>query len=197
MKAIRIFTILVAVALSVVVFAAKTQETVKKEIPKYTVISVQLDDTLSSTTSKVGETFSSHNTAPSGGFPKNTTFVGVVTSVAKNTSKTPAHIDVKFTKAELPDGKSYAIQGVLSSAEGVKEAGVTGKQSKKSNKTKGIAIGTIAGALVGVPVIGGAAGYAFGAHKPGKTSEVEVKAGTKFYIMLTKPVTIQVPAHKK
>ena len=195
----RYVSVVLVVALVISALAAVAQQarkTEKKTIPKYTVIPLVLDDAVSSKTAKVGDRIESHCVGPNcGGFPVNTTFVAVITEVGPPKGKVPAHVSGKFVEVVLPDGKKYPIEAVLSTPEGVKRGPVTGK-AKPGGKTKGAAVGTVAGALVGVPVAGGAVGWAFGAKKKGKTAEVQVPAGTKFHVMLTKPATIEVPARR-
>jgi len=166
-------------------------------VEKYTVIPVVLDDSLSSKTNRVGDTFNAHCMgANCAGFPSPTTFVGRITDVMAKQGDQPGHIHVAFTAAVLPDGTKVPIDAVLSSAEGVASGDMQGKQAKKGARTKGAAIGAGLGALIGGnkwkgALWGGAAGWALGDIDKGKTKDIDVPAGTKFYIALRQRVILK------
>lgn len=164
-------------------------------VPKYTVIPVVLDDTLSSGKNKVGDKFEVHCTGTNcGGFPANTTFVGTVLEAYPKQSKAPGKLKVKFTQAVLPDNTKVSIQAVPSTAEGVKGEGATGKSAKTTRAKRGTAAGALVGGLAGGwggAAIGAGAGYLAGKATEGKYEDITVPAGTKGYIVLTQPATFK------
>lgn len=184
-------TVMLATTIVGTLYAAdQPQNTV---IPKYTVVPVILDDTISTKKNKTGDKVEVHCVGKDcGGFPSGTTFVGVL-NIQPATGNQPGKGSVQFVQAVLPDERKIAIQAVPSSAEGVKTEGQTGKKSKKQAQTTGAIIGAGIGGIAGGfggAVIGGAAGLGAGSLTKGKGKDIEVKAGTKGYITMLKPVTI-------
>jgi hypothetical protein len=170
-----------------------------KLIEKYTVIPVVLDDTVSSKTAKVGDRFEGHCTGPDcGGFPKNTTFQGVITIAQAAQPGQGGMLGAKIVAAVLPDGTKVNIEAVPSTKDGVKIVSVSGTVAKKGQGKKGGITGAVLGGLIGGDlegaVVGGAVGAAAGNLTKGKTTDVERKAGHKGYIMMTKPVTLPASA---
>ena len=163
-------------------------------VEKYTVIPVVLDDTLTSKTAKVGQKFETHNTAPEGGFPKNTTFAGVITKVRRAKGGTPGMLAGKYTAAVLPDGNKLPITAVASTKDGIKVASKTGKTAKKNTGENvgmgGAAVGALLGGGLKGAILGGALGFGAGKAIQGKTTDAEVKAGTRVYVMLMKAVRL-------
>jgi hypothetical protein len=164
----------------------------KRLVEKYTVIPVVLDDPLSSRTAHIGQKFETHCTTSSSGFPRNTTFVGVITQAQPRQGGQPGLLAAVFVEAILPAGQHVAIEAVPSSAEGVKLPEKQGSQAKKGATGTGALAGGALGALIGRELkgalIGGAVGAGVGAAATGKTTDVELKAGTNGYIMLTQSV---------
>ena len=191
MKLHTLLLILAASAMAIAI-ASAAEGPAAQTIPKYTVIPVILDDTISTARNKTGDKFEVHCTGSNcGGFPSGTTFVGILTITPAQGEK-PAQGSAKFVSAILPDERKIEILAVPSTAEGVKVDGKTGETTKKKSKKKGARIGGVIGTLAaGFPgavagrVVGGAAG-----SKKAKGLDIELKAGLKGYIMLTEPATI-------
>src|SRR5262245_7056728 len=113
-----------AVALAVGTGSAASKGMV---IPKYTVIPVVLDDTISSKTARVGDRVECHCTGPDcGGFPVNTTFQGIITVAQASGDGQPGVMDGKVIAAVLPDGTKINIEAVPSSKDGVKKGAIQG-----------------------------------------------------------------------
>jgi hypothetical protein len=161
----------------------------KKLVDKYTVIPIVLDDPLTSRTAHIGQKFATHNTEPAGAFPRNTTFVGVITEARPAGGGKAGLLAGKFTQAMLPNGHKVAIEGVPSTKDGVKIPNKTGSTAKKKSGEKGAVVGAAAGGIfgqtLGGALIGGAAGFGVGKAVQGKTTDAEIKAGARGYLMLT------------
>jgi len=175
------------------------QKPAAKTVPKYTVIPVVLDDTISSVKNKTGDKFEVHCVGPNcGGFPSGTTFIGVLT-ITRAQGEKPATGSAKFVSAVLPDERKIQIQAVPSTADGVKieskTAGTTKKETRRKVGALGAGIGALTDGFKGA-VVGGAIGAAAGSAAKSKGKEGEIKAGTKGYIMLTKLATIPPPKGK-
>lgn len=200
-------TIFVVSLLALLAAPSFAQETV---IPQYTVIPVVLDNGLNSAVSKVGDTFYSHCTGPNcSGFPAGTKFLGRVTSVVRASGKTPGQIDVRFVQAILPDGKTIAINGMLSSLASnavttdPQTGRLTARSERRNDRNRFIYYGAGAGVLIGVltrgnilkgALLGAAAGWLAGALiRTTDARDVDVSPGTEFGIMLTQSVKIPAP----
>lgn len=157
-------------------------------VPKYTVIPVILDNTVSSATNKVGDTFQGHCYGTNcGGFPANTTFVGKLTVVQPKQAKAPGKLKAEITSAILPDGTRVVVSAVPSTEQGVPKEGVTGKTAKPQHRKTGTVAGGVIGGLAGGwggAAIGAGAGYLTGKAVEGKYTDVTVPVGTKGYITL-------------
>jgi hypothetical protein len=165
-------------------------------VPKYTVIPVILDNTVSSATNRVGDRVEAHCYGSNcGGFPANTTFVGKLTVVQPKQAKAPGKLKAEITSAILPNGTRVAVSAVPSTEQGVPKEGATGKSAKTQHRRTGTvaggAIGAIAGGWGGA-AIGAGAGYLTGKAVEGKYTDVTVNAGTKGYITLTAPAQFKV-----
>jgi hypothetical protein len=187
----------------------------KKKITYYsvkagTVIRVRLETTLNSKSSHVGQTFNSTVVDPvysSQGvllIPAGSTVVGHVTSAipgAKNGK--PGTIDVDFTSIKLPNHRTAAINGTLTSleADGTtsnEEGTATGKKTSK-RKLKFIGGGAAGGAVIG-GIAGGGSGAAIGAgvgavggfigKKLSKGPNAEVARGTEFGVYLNRAISL-------
>lgn len=177
-------------------------------VPENTVIPVTLDKTLSSATSRVGDTFVAHHEGVNGaGFPEHTKFTGRVSSVTRASGKTAGQLGVAFVSAKLPNGTSVPIVGKLTSLDekSVKTDPATGRlvgttAAQKANLAF-IAYGAGGGLLLGeltgknktlYTVLGAAAGYLYGQKqaKPAIGKDVRVLAGTGFGILLGRDVAL-------
>lgn len=199
-----IFMVSLLALLAAPIFA---QETV---IPQYTVIPVVLDNGLNSAVNKVGDKFYSHCTGPNcSGFPAGTKFLGRVTSVVRASGKTPGQIDVRFVQAILPDDRTIAINGMLSSLASnavttdPQTGRLTARAERRNDRNRFIYYGAGAGVLIGAltkgnilkgALLGAAAGWLAGALiRTTDARDVDVSPGTEFGIMLTRSVTIPAP----
>ena len=178
-------------------------------VPANTVIRVRLNEQLSSRTARVGDRFSANVTEPvHGGAGVEVISVGSkvwgrVSSVKRSGRRSPGQITVAFNQVQLPNGKTYTINGSLSSlqADDVNsdnEGTVEGRSNRKRDAVfigGGAATGAIIGAIAGGgkgaglgALIGGALGT--GARVYEKESEAEVKSGTEFGVILNRSVTL-------
>jgi hypothetical protein len=193
MRGIVVVVLAIVLAVSIApAFAGSKPASVT--IPKYTVVPVTLDDTISTKKNKTGDTFQVHCMGPDcGGFPSGTTFVGVLT-ITPAQKHEPATGSAKFTQAILPDQRKIWIDAAPSTAEGVKKEGTTAGKSKNKARNTGAAVGGAIGALTGWGhggvVVGAAVGAAAGQLSKGQGKDLEFKAGTKGYMVMLQPVTI-------
>lgn len=179
-------------------------------VPTDTVIRVRLNESLNSGTARIGDRFSSNVTEPvyGGGsgvdvIPVGSKIWGRVTQVTRAGKRTPGNITVAFDSAQLPSGKSYPINGSLSSLETDRvnadnEGTVKGTSNRKRDAVfigGGAATGAIIGAIAGGgkgAAIGGILGGALGtgARVLEKEKEAQVKSGTEFGVILNRAVSL-------
>lgn len=177
-------------------------------VPANTVIRVRLDNQLNSKTARVGDRFTTTVTEPAyaGGVEVilvGSKIAGRVASVQRAGRRTPGSITVSFYSVQLPSGKSYAINGSLSSLEADdvnadNEGTVEGKSNRKRDAvfigggaTTGAIIGAIAGGGKGAAIgaiLGG--GLGTGARVYEREREAEVKSGTEFGVILNRSVRL-------
>lgn len=183
-------------------------------VPVYTVsngtnMRARMDDTLSSKTAKVGDTFTATITEPvysTNGvvvIPAGSTVTGRVDSVKKaGKSGKPGEIGVGFTQVRLPNGKRHAINAALTDLEGKttsdNESTASGKKMK-NRKLIFIGGGGAGGAVLGAAIGGGkgaliggliGAGGGFLGEKLTKGPEAEVKSGTEFGVLLNQSISL-------
>lgn len=189
----------------------------KKAVYKVPVYSVEtgttmrsrMNETLSSKTAKVGNTFTATITEPvysTNGvvvIPVGSKVTGRVDSVkpAAKSGK-PGEIGVSFTQVRLPNGKVRAINGSLTDLEGKTSSDneSTAKGKKMGNRKLifiggGGAGGAVLGAAIGGgkgALIGGllGAGGGFLGEKMTKGPEAEVKSGTEFGVYLNQAISM-------
>ena len=178
-------------------------------VPTNTVIRVRMNEHLNSKTARIGDRFSTNVTEPvyaNGGtqvIPVGSRIWGRVSSVRAAGRRTPGNITVSFTSVQLPNAKSYPINGSLTTlqADDVNsdnEGTVKGKGNRKRDAVF-IGGGAAGGALIGA-IAGGGKGAAIGALLGGalgtgarvyeKESEADVKSGTEFGVILNRPVSL-------
>ena len=178
-------------------------------VPTNSVIRVRMNENLNSKSARVGDRFSTTVEEPvyaSGGtqvVPVGARIWGRVASVRPAGKRTPGNITVSFTSIEMPNGKSYPINGSLTSLEADdvnadNEGTVKGKGNRKRDAVF-IGGGAAGGALIGA-IAGGGKGAAIGALLGGalgtgarvyeKESEADVKSGTDFGVILNRPVSL-------
>src|SRR5215510_12434771 len=196
-------TMLVALVTVVLVVINGSAQTKKKTgPPKYTlaantVLRLRLNDPLTSKKAKVGDQFRSTVVDPvyAKGFlviPAGSIVIGHVTHVVRASRKSNAgSLNVAFTAVQLPNNKTYALNGSLAeSANSDNEGEVKGKSSKKRNAAF-IAGGAVVGGLInGVAGAGIGAGVGVGAALLGKGKEADVKAGTEFNMITNRSLLL-------
>ena len=188
---------------------------VKPAIPVYTVetgtiVRTRMNQTISSKTAKIGNTFTVTVTEPvysNNGvvvIPTGSTLTGRVNSV-KMAAKggKPGEIDASFISVRLPNGKTRAINGSLTDLDAGKsssdnEGGVSGDKMK-NRKIIFIGGGAAGGAILGA-IVGGGKSTAIGAIAGAgagllgemfmKGPEAEVKSGTEFGVYLNQSVAL-------
>ena len=208
-------TILFILAVSGAALQTADAQTKKKKVKYYTVpagqtLRVRLEDSISSKTALVGNTFHSTTVDPvysSGGvelIPAGSTVIGHVTAVKKAAKNgKPGTIDVNFTSIVLPNKRKVAISGMLTSLDedGTKsdnEGTVSATKTKRRN-LKFIGGGTGGGAIIG-GIAGGGSGALIGAgvgavgglitKKLVKGDEAEVKQGTEFGVYIGRSISL-------
>jgi hypothetical protein len=232
MKTSRIFTLIIAVVISASAVGDAFSQTkrpvlrrnvVKKTTPVPTLftvaagkkIRVRMNDTINSTTARVGDTFTVTTVDPvysTGGvvvIPQGSEIVGritVVTRAAKGGR--PGSMDATFNRVRLPNGYTKIVNGSLtelssdgatSDNEGGMRAG-TMKHRKVVFIGGGAAGGAVLGGLLGGPkgtLIGAGIGAVAGilGERNLKGKEAEVSAGTEFGIYLNQSVSL--PRYKE
>lgn len=199
----------------------KKKTVVKKPVAKKTVVPVyavdsgaimrvRMNQTISSKTAKVGNTFTVTVTEPvysNNGvvvIPTGSTLTGKVNSV-KMAAKggKPGEIDASFISVKLPNGISRTINGSLTDLDAGKsasdnEGGVSGDKMK-NRKIIFIGGGAAGGAILGAIVGGGkstaigaiaGAGAGFLGERLLKGPEAEVKSGTEFGVYLNQSISL-------
>ena len=194
-----------------------TKKTVvtKPVIRSYTIASGQvlrarINSTLSSKTSRVGDTFSASITEPVYSdtgvmvIPTGSTLTGRVNSVqaAQNGGK-PGTIDVSFVELKTPNGTRRVINGTLTDldAKNAKSDSEGTTSGGKMNNRKLIFIGGggAGGALLGAAIGGGkgaliggllGAGGGFLGDRLTKGADAEVKSGTEFSVYLNQSISL-------
>ena len=173
-------------------------------VPRGERIRVRMNETLSSKTARVGDTFTTDVTEPvysNNGtvvIPVGSTVVGRVSSVIQaKKGGDPGKIDVRFTEVKLPNGTRRAINGSLTGLDTKKaksdnEGGASG-DDRKNDKLIFIGGGAAGGAVLG-GAIGGGKGALIGGilgavgglagERLTKGEDAEVKSGTEFGIYL-------------
>ena len=178
-------------------------------VPTNTVIRVRMNEHLNSKTARIGDRFSTNVTEPvyAGGgtevIPVGSRIWGRVSSVRPAGRRTPGNITVSFTSIQLPNGRTYPINGSLTTlqADDVNsdnEGTVKGRGNRKRDAVF-IGGGAAGGALIGA-IAGGGKGAAIGALLGGalgtgarvyeKESEADVKSGTEFGVILNRAVSL-------
>lgn len=179
-------------------------------LPPDTIITMRMDQTLNSKTSRVGDRFTASVTAPvqANGrvaIPIGTIVEGRVTQVtpAKRMSKAGT-IAIDFDSIIMPDGRRLALVGSLTSDDPEirrridDENSVRGPRSDRKAVFVGGsgAIGAVLGGILGGgkgAVVGGVAGAGVGLAGVllSKGEEAEVRAGTPFGIQLRQPLSMR------
>ena len=200
-------TIAIMLALFVVTLAGSTSSDAlaqqkRKAPPRYSVaanslLRLRLNDNLNSKNANVGDQFRSTVVDPVYArgiqvIPPTSIVTGHVTHVTRAGRKSNAgSLNVAFTSVQLPNGKSYPLNGSLATSGSADNEGeVKGGSSKKRN------VAFVAGGAVVGGLINGAAGVGIGAGAGiagallRKGKEAEVKPGTEFNIILNQQLVL-------
>lgn len=191
------------------------RSSVRRTAPVYkvdagTTVRVRMNDTISSKTAKVGDTFSTTVKEPvysnSGVvvIPVGATITGRVNSVrSAQKGGNVGSIDADFTRVRLPNGQSRAINGSLSDLDS-KSAKSDNEGTAAGDKTKYRKVIFIGGGGAGGAILGGAVGGGKGALIGGiiggiggliaetqtKGEQATVKSGTEFGVRLNQAITL-------
>lgn len=178
-------------------------------VPVDTVIRVRINEPLNSGTARVGDRFSANSVEPvyAGSgievIPVGSKVWGSVTAVNRAQKRKPGNITVAFYSVALPNGKSYPINGSLTTLEADNvNADNEGTVKGGSNRKRDVVF--IGGGAAGGAIIGGIAGGGKGAAIGGilggalgagarvfeKEKEAEVKSGTEFGVILNQAVSL-------
>ncbi|HKP69685.1 MAG TPA: hypothetical protein VJV05_10415 [Pyrinomonadaceae bacterium] len=173
-------------------------------------VHARMNDTISSKTAHVGQTFSASTTEPvysSTGvvvIPEGSELTGRVDAVvAAQKGGKPGTIDVSFTRVRLPNGTTRRINGSLTDlytddAKSDVEGTATGDKMKHrkiifiggggaGGAVLGGAIGGGKGALIG-GIIGAAGGFLGERYTKGE--EAEVRSGTEFGVIINQAISL-------
>lgn len=177
-------------------------------------IRVRMNDSVSSGTARVGDTFTVTTTEPvystTGAvvIPTGSEMVGRITTVTRALKGgRPGSMDASFIRVRLPNGYTKAINGSLTEVDdrtGIdNEGGVRGR-TMKNRKVIFIGGGGVGGAILGGAIggpkgalIGGLLGAGAGllGERNTKGKEAEVNAGTEFGVYLNQAVSL--PRYKE
>jgi hypothetical protein len=198
--------------------ALKKRTTVRKVVPAPKLFSVptgtrfhaRMDESLSSKTARVGQTFTATVTDPvysSTGVlvvPQGSTLTGRVDSVvpARKGGK-PGTIDVSFRRLRTPNGTSRVINGTMTDLytddAKTNNEGTASGDKMKHRKLIFIGGGGAGGAVLGAAIGGGkgaliggllGAGGGFLGEKLTKGEEAEVRSGTEFGVYLNQAISL-------
>lgn len=175
-----------------------------------TKIRVRMNETISSKDAREGDVFSTNVTEPvysSNGvivIPTGSQVLGRIDSVTKaKKGGDPGSIDVSFFEVKLPNGRTRAINGSLTSLDSKTaksdNEGTASGDDRKNDKIIFIGGGAAGGAILGA-AIGGGKGALIGAIIGGlgglagerltKGEEATVKEGMEFGVFLNRPVSL-------
>jgi hypothetical protein len=177
-----------------------------QEVPRNTVVKVQLMEDLSSKDAKVGDLVRAA-VAPDdeSGLPPGTNLVGRVTQVQRATKSRPGVIDVRFSVAELPD-RWTPISGTLYSLNDRDvERTASGRlvaKGRRNERGKFIGYGALGGVVLGSllgtsslegALLGAAAGYLYGESRRDKSKyrDVQLSDGDTFGVRLDRRLVLR------
>ncbi len=175
-----------------------------------TKVRVRIENEINSKVSRVGDRFDTKVTEPVYGntgvivIPTGSTIVGRVDAVtAAKKGGDPGTISVNFVQVRLPDGRSQAINGSLTSLD-TKSAksdneGTASGDDRKNDKIIFIGGGAAGGAILG-GIIGGGKGAGIGAiagaiggllgERMTKGEDARVKSGTEFGVYINRAFSL-------
>jgi len=171
-----------------------------------TVIPVQLNEDLNSSTAAVGDKFTATLDTDNDymGLPHGTVIQGHVSAVRAKSGDTPGVLGLAFDHMKLPGGQVIAIDGSLTGLDDKSVTNDNGRivSTKADNRnTKYVGIGAGAGALIAVAtkgnvitntLIGAALGYLYDQQQGGNRRNVSLKAGTTFGVVLNQDETFRI-----
>lgn len=176
-------------------------------VPANAVVPVTLDQTLSSATARVGDTFTATVKSEQEGdseFPVGTQLRGRVTEVRVKTDGSPGILGLEFYEAILPNNRNVALRGDLISLDGdnvtrQSDGRIIAAPGKGGTDVKVVGIGAAAGFVLGkvldknsliTSILGAAGGYLYDRSRDkGKEREAVVSSGTTLGVRLTQSVT--------
>lgn len=173
-------------------------------VPDGAVIPVQIDQALSSATTRVGQTFTATVISRRLGdseFPAGTKIEGRVIEARPSENNQPGVLDLDWTSAVLPNGSRVPLRGELTSLDtsNVQMTGgrIVANGAKKNDRLKVIGIGAGAGFVLGrvlktnstvTTILGAAGGYLFGKSRDRKAEEATIAANTTLGVRLNDAV---------
>jgi len=177
------------------------------DIPRNTVVRVNMDNSLSSSSSKVGDNFYAYQQGMNSGFPMDTRFTGRIESVTKATGRRAGQIGISFVNAKLLDGTRLPIKGRLISLDDQSvmidssSGRLTATAGSRNANSKFVAYGAGAGLAIGQPLgnrpfLGAVLGsdthsqYNKQHIRPAVGRNVHIASGTGIGILLDQQVTL-------
>jgi len=173
-------------------------------VPSGAVVPVTMDQTLSSATARVGQTFTASVVSENVGdseFPPGTKIQGVVTQASQRTDTNPGVLELDFRNVMLPNGTRYPITASLTSLDNDSVTSTRGRVTAKGttsdsgDRTKAVIIGGAAGYLIGrlikqnsivTAVLGAAGGYLYDRkqNKDERMADAVVSSGDRLGVRL-------------
>jgi len=154
-KGVRVlaWSIALAFSLPVVALAQRGGYTQRVSLPQGTVLKAQLNDRLSSTSSRPGDRFTGTLESDNYGLPSGTQVVGQVTDVRRADDSHPGVVDVDFRTLRTPNGRTYPIDGRLTSLDSdsvrrTSDGRLESRGSSSKNKYQFLGYGAGAGAVI-------------------------------------------------
>ena len=180
-----------------------------------TVITVKLDQTLSSNESNKGDRFIAtvkdiKDRNDPYGLPAGTEIEGYVAAARPKKDKKPGMLDLTFNRLLFSDGHSYNIAGSLigldnKSVTRDRDGRLVAQKAHRTDRLTFVGYGAGAGLLIGLltdhksavrdTAIGAGLGYLYGALEKNrsKVNDVKLKAGTQIGVRLDKALTYERP----
>jgi hypothetical protein len=173
-------------------------------VPEGVVVPVSFDQTISSATARVGQTFTVSTISRRMGdseFPPGTKLEGIIMEAVPRENNQPGTLEFEFRNAILPDGTRIPLDGSLISLDEksvqVQDGRIEAKGPKKNNDLKVIGIGAAGGWVIGellntnktvTTILGAAGGYLVGRSQNRRAEEATVKAGSTVGVRLNDQV---------
>ncbi len=173
-------------------------------VPEGAVVPVQIEQSLSSATARVGQTFTASVISRRLGdseFPAGTKIEGRVIEARPSENGQPGVLDFDWTGAILPDGTRVPLRGQLTALDSTNVQMTGGRivapGARSDNKLKVIGVGAGAGFVLGrvlktnstaTTILGAAGGYLFGKARDRKAQEATLSAKTTLGVRLSNPL---------